>query len=511
MEEFLNKSIEDFKKSELIASNSLPPTLQQFLNISSTDSKFREQYGTDANTWKSISSCILYALESEANGFWRYLNGLLLISRNLVTTKGAGNLAWSEGSGFQSLLLIEKLLRGKPDLEPIQERTLSTAFQFVANMSSESVTGSPIPALHVPIDQFDELEIHNFCRELENANNIKPILIFIETTVAQDPHNMVELILTKTNGQKLFLEILQNTELWYSQEEHENHESNNEHCILLVHRIIKHILKAGFGPRYLLTFSETNQQSLILSMLKLFDAGVSSLFDDNDGDDELSLQDHINLILAYNKQLEMIAEQSIQFIKNFPDHATRTESEVYAVKLNWNTLLIILDTLHALLDDKNISVKHELIENTDVIKTLIELLIAAQKSLPRRGKLSEVTTANDGNGAAEGSNPEEFPLIKGKLITLLSVLTMHEAKIQDEIRELHGLEIILSNCMIDRNNPFIRERSILCIKYLLEGNEKNQSLVAQLEAKQSVSEDVIDQVGYETEMVDGKIRLKKKQ
>jgi ataxin-10 len=55
----------------------------------------------------------------------------------------------------------------------------------------------------------------------------------------------------------------------------------------------------------------------------------------------------------------------------------------------------------------------------------------------------------------------------------------------------------------------IKERSILCVKYLLEGNTENQEFVAQLEAKKVVSDEAVREAGYETEIIDGKVALKK--
>lgn len=56
----------------------------------------------------------------------------------------------------------------------------------------------------------------------------------------------------------------------------------------------------------------------------------------------------------------------------------------------------------------------------------------------------------------------------------------------------------------------IKERSIICLRYLLENNKENQALVAKLEAKSSVTEEALQEAGLETEIIDGKIGLKKK-
>jgi ataxin-10 len=48
------------------------------------------------------------------------------------------------------------------------------------------------------------------------------------------------------------------------------------------------------------------------------------------------------------------------------------------------------------------------------------------------------------------------------------------------------------------------------LKYLLAKNPQNQQFVADLEAKKSVDDDVLQEVGYQVEVVDGKVTVKKK-
>lgn len=501
MEQFLDSCVEDFQDCGSIPENSLPPALQGYLNMSASDSKFREVHGTDVHTWQAVSRCIFLAVECDAEkGFWRYLNGLLLISRNLVCTKGAGSLAWSEGSGLQALLLVKKLLK-LTALSGPQERVLGSVLQFTANMTSEAVSNTtPIPALHVPIDQFDEDEMRNFCRQLATTN-AKPILVFLETMVTQDPAHMTPLLVSTTNGKQIFTEILTHTEIWYSQ--NEDHDMS-QHCSLLVIRIFKNIIQTGYGPHCLEAFCpQIVTPDQWLSMLKLFDAAICSLFEQNGSG--LELETHIMLAVAYYKELETASTKAIPFIQQVDVGPEYSQAMQLELRNAWNSLVVVLDTLHALLDDKNPKIKQSLLSQCDIVTALVTLLGEAQKTLPRRGKLSEI------NNEDFEPRPEEFPLIKGKIITLLSLLTLHEPTVQNRIRELQGLEMILSNCIIDRNNPFIRERAILCIRYLLEGNAENQAFVAKLEAKEAVKEDDIDEAGYQTEFIDGKLKLKKKQ
>ncbi|QLL31079.1 hypothetical protein HG536_0A08960 [Torulaspora globosa] len=90
-----------------------------------------------------------------------------------------------------------------------------------------------------------------------------------------------------------------------------------------------------------------------------------------------------------------------------------------------------------------------------------------------------------------------FPECKLLIIEILTTLIHNRRDVQDKVRELGGLELILSNCTIDDNDPFIKERSVICIKFLLKDNAPNQDFVAKLEAKKVVQEEALSTAGYE--------------
>lgn len=105
-----------------------------------------------------------------------------------------------------------------------------------------------------------------------------------------------------------------------------------------------------------------------------------------------------------------------------------------------------------------------------------------------------------------------FPECKLLIIEILGNLCHHNRDVQDKIRTLHGLKLVLSNCVIDDNDPFIKERSIVCIRFLLEDNEENKNFVASLEAKKAVDDETLSQAGYSVDIdKSGKIRLLSKE
>ncbi|CAZ80665.1 unnamed protein product [Tuber melanosporum] len=116
---------------------------------------------------------------------------------------------------------------------------------------------------------------------------------------------------------------------------------------------------------------------------------------------------------------------------------------------------------------------------------------------------------NDDRGLSE---PEEFtwPHIKRYLVMLLSSFSWQDKAVQDLVREKGGLQAVLNQCMIDDDNPYIREHAILCIRNLLENNSENQKVVKELEAVQAIPDEVLDRHGYEHYIDDaGRVQLRK--
>lgn len=117
-----------------------------------------------------------------------------------------------------------------------------------------------------------------------------------------------------------------------------------------------------------------------------------------------------------------------------------------------------------------------------------------------------------------------FPHTKSLIIEILTKFLVLDKESDENLTKLKDLqnllkaesvlEIVLSNCAIDDNEPFIKERSIMFLKYALYKNQENQEFVAKLEQRTAVdsqSETLLEEVGYEVNISDsGKIGLKRK-
>lgn len=90
------------------------------------------------------------------------------------------------------------------------------------------------------------------------------------------------------------------------------------------------------------------------------------------------------------------------------------------------------------------------------------------------------------------------PHVKSTIIEIISYLAYENKSMQDKIRDLNGLELVLSNCVIDDNNPYIKERAISCLKFLLANNQLNQNVIRELEEKGNDTETIL---GLKNEVV----------
>lgn len=161
----------------------------------------------------------------------------------------------------------------------------------------------------------------------------------------------------------------------------------------------------------------------------------------------------------------------------------------------------LIAVMDCLADLAKLNCARQFLEHYNVIDTLIDLLRVVHQNVARKTLKSKI----------EAVTAVEFPQVKSLIIEVISFLAHESFAIQERVRERHGLELVLSNCMIDDNDPFIKERAIVCIKLLLEANAANQLFVAALEAQQLVDDEVLREVGYEVQIDNGQVGLRKRQ
>uniref|UniRef100_A0A8C5W741 Ataxin-10 n=2 Tax=Leptobrachium leishanense TaxID=445787 RepID=A0A8C5W741_9ANUR len=97
---------------------------------------------------------------------------------------------------------------------------------------------------------------------------------------------------------------------------------------------------------------------------------------------------------------------------------------------------------------------------------------------------------------------------KAQLIRMIGNLCYKHKDNQEKVYQLDGIPLILDNCSIDDNNPFLNQWTVYAIRNLTENNERNQELIASMERQGLADTSVLKSMGYDVEERDGKLVLK---
>ncbi|GAA6217049.1 ataxin-10 [Lates japonicus] len=144
-------------------------------------------------------------------------------------------------------------------------------------------------------------------------------------------------------------------------------------------------------------------------------------------------------------------------------------------------------------------------DHPDLLVTTVELL----EQVHAIGKASKNIFSAAQNFSFSGDG-DSSPVIsfKAHLIRLIGNLCHSNTNNQNKVRELEGIPLILDNCNIDSNNPFISQWAIFTIRNLLEHNTQNQQLVAELERRGPTDYSALRELGFLVEERDGSLLLK---
>ncbi|XP_041833523.1 ataxin-10 [Melanotaenia boesemani] len=171
------------------------------------------------------------------------------------------------------------------------------------------------------------------------------------------------------------------------------------------------------------------------------------------------------------------------------------------------TVISLLDLLCELTSDHK---QFMFLQNhPDLLVTTVELLEQVH-AIGKASKNIFSTAQNFSSFSGDGDPSSHSPVIsfKAHLIRLIGNLCHSNPNNQNKVRELEGIPLILDNCNIDSNNPFINQWAIFAIRNLLEHNRQNQELVAALEQRGPADYSALRELGFLVEERDGSLLLK---
>ncbi|XP_020686695.1 ataxin-10 isoform X2 [Dendrobium catenatum] len=86
------------------------------------------------------------------------------------------------------------------------------------------------------------------------------------------------------------------------------------------------------------------------------------------------------------------------------------------------------------------------------------------------------------------------------LVSVIGNCLHGKKEVQDEIRKRNAIPLLLQQCVVDDDNPFLREWGLLTVRNLLEGNLENQQCIVELQLQDTVNTPEISGLGLKVEV-----------
>ncbi|MBN3311076.1 ATX10 protein, partial [Amia calva] len=166
------------------------------------------------------------------------------------------------------------------------------------------------------------------------------------------------------------------------------------------------------------------------------------------------------------------------------------------------TVMRLLDILCEMTSDNKAFM--DLQNYSELLKTTVELL----KEVHFLGKANRNIFTTVQNFSDMGAPSHPVVGFKAQLIRLIGNLCHNNADNQNKVRELDGIALLLDNCNIDSNNPFISQWAVFAIRSVMDHNLQNQEVLKGLERRGVADDSSLREMGFRLEDRDGQLLLK---
>ncbi|KAJ3029813.1 UNVERIFIED_CONTAM: Ataxin-10 [Siphonaria sp. JEL0065] len=141
--------------------------------------------------------------------------------------------------------------------------------------------------------------------------------------------------------------------------------------------------------------------------------------------------------------------------------------------------------------DEAMKLRRKLMVDQGLIESIVKLLVVSGKISPpliggigktnnvQQPKIQEINESTD---RVLQVVRKGLYMMKGDSIKVISNVSFKCKEGQDEARRVGGIPVVLSHCIIDESNPFVKEWAMFAIRNLCEGNAENQRLIESMEA-----------------------------
>lgn len=440
----------------------------ELLPITLQSEKLRVELSCSERIWRLIRAVLeVKVADNEQKTLKvRLVRGVIVLGRNLLSVdrEQAEKLQIR-----QHVFAFANYLEELNVEESVEMNTLTSVFQLVANMSMNQKRHNT-EALDEVVTLFQRANEHHVWTE----QVLHPAFAYVDNLFSDT--DVLYLALSKGEGKPLLGVALKEFESLNIEQD------LTRYGTLIVGIFTKLVLHESF-LKFITTY---NTPEDTLRYLKVAEAIITSrtnweVFE-------------LTVVLSWN--FELFKKTLVEVQHYFESKSTDEPKFIYG------KIFSVMDVLSTL---SHLEHTRKFLLSYHGVELLVSLLGTIHKNVKPRSKLKDQENTKD-----KVADIKNFPHIKSMVIETLTSLVHDNFEVQELIRETHGLPVILSCCIIDDNEPFIKERAIVCLRFLLKDNQKNQDFVAKLEAKEVIPNEDLDDIGFEVEIIDGKVQMKKK-
>ncbi|KAI9498139.1 spinocerebellar ataxia type 10 protein domain-containing protein [Zychaea mexicana] len=455
----------------------LETTLTEAVKQTVTDANFRAQTGCSPDFWRI--ACLAMPEFAQKPTAQSCLVLLLKLVRNAVVNEVVNQQLAIE---FGALYEIEKIINTRlqsHDQEAITVMQIGT--QAICNM----MTGNSIALEFVWEEWMQDINRGHVYSELLGVNDdgvVTATMILILNCIRNSRERCQAMVKAKP-GRAMLNAILDDLERLHSDEHNKNFE--------LGYSIISQLIDYGHFVTVYRNIEDTSEQmnGRLTMLIKVIDSKIHAYKEKSNGLPQylghVELKTISGLVRQLCQRAVFVMEQVIE------GQAPPSALEIDDVSEVYTTLVLVLQTASTLLttnEDGHADFK-EMLSEDNVMQAVTDLLSRCE--------------------TMDQNKQPGFNYLKRDSVRLLGALCYEDRRMQDKIREIGGIPLILAQCKIEDANPYLREYAILAIRNILKDNPDNQALIAQMEPKEAVQTDGLSEMGLKAKLVDGKVKIEK--
>lgn len=136
-----------------------------------------------------------------------------------------------------------------------------------------------------------------------------------------------------------------------------------------------------------------------------------------------------------------------------------------------------------------------------VSRGLLDLLLSVLNELELPTSIRK-TMKPDMNQVSTSHSPKVCPYkgFRRDIVAVIGNCLYRRKNVQDEVRKKNCIFLLLQQCVLDDDNPFLREWGIWCASNLLQGNDENKQIVADMEMQGTVEVPELAKLGLQVEI-----------